>query len=209
MNGHKMQRVQGMPPGDQFARNLRVLLAHTPPGAIHDTKPLLNVLSVCWDEFAGSGDQAMAPYKLHRMEQASWNPPLLTFIIERHGGTVMGSTRAELQRWVVDVKAMTAKCDNVSHRQVSPMQRQLDVKPLAEDVARLIVLLHEDGLDTGFWGVVQLPKGMTKHDIPALYQQWREEDEEQDDDFDDWLCNRHGCKHVDCDFVRITDLDED
>ena len=69
----------------------------------------------------------------------------------------------------------------------------------------MVVLLHEDERDTGFWGVVLLPEGMTKDDIPALYQQWREEDEEQDDDFADWLCERHGCVDVDCDCVRLAD----
>ena len=74
----------------------------------------------------------------------------------------------------------------------------------------MVVLLHEDESGTGFWGVVRVPEGMAKHDIPALYQQWRKEDEEEeddDDDFEDWLCERHGCKHVDCDFVRFADWD--
>ena len=48
--------------------------------------------------------------KLGRMEKVEWQPPYLTFSIERHGATVKGSTRAELQNWQVDT----------SHRSLNP-----------------------------------------------------------------------------------------
>ena len=71
-----------------------------------------------------------------------------------------------------------------------------------------IALLHEGKEGMGFWGVVQLPDGM-KDDIPTLYQRWREKDEEEEDDFADWLCKHHGCKHVACGFARFADWDEE
>jgi hypothetical protein len=45
----------------------------------------------------------MAGYKLSRMKDATWNPPILEFTIERHGGTALGSTRASLQRWEINM----------------------------------------------------------------------------------------------------------
>ena len=66
-------------------------------------------------------------------------PPKLTFRIERHGGTVCGSSRAEMQYWVVDVDAATAMLEKSGRRQLRSMQPRLDVTPLAETVAELIV----------------------------------------------------------------------
>ena len=123
---------------------LRDLLAQTPPGRIDNIRLLLGLLEPCWGKFAGSGDEAMAPHKLRRMEAASWNPPRLVFVVERHGGTAMGSSRAELQRWTLDMEKLTAGCEQVGHRQVLPMQARLDVRPLADEIARLIVSRTDD-----------------------------------------------------------------
>ncbi len=72
----------------------------------------------------------------------------------------------------------------------------------------MIVLLHEGDEGTGFWGAVLLGEQVMKEDIPALYRQWREEDEERKKNFPDWLCERHRCTSVDCDFVRFGDWDD-
>lgn len=51
----------------------------------------------------------MEPYKLiGRMESVTWTPPILTFRIERHSGTVNGSVYAEMQCWDVDCEQMSA-----------------------------------------------------------------------------------------------------
>ena len=82
----------------------------------------------------------MAGHKLiGRMEHVEWNPPVLTFVIERHGGTVLGSTRAELQRWTVDLDRKTATCERAGHRQLSPMAKRVDVGSIADEVANKIV----------------------------------------------------------------------
>ena len=82
----------------------------------------------------------MAGHKLiGRMEHVEWHPPLLTFVIERHGGTVLGSTRAELQRWTVDLDRKTATCERTGHRQLSPMAKRVDVGSIADEVADKIV----------------------------------------------------------------------
>jgi hypothetical protein len=73
------------------------------------------------------------------MEAVAWNPPVLTFRIERHGGTVLGSTRAELQHWHVDLERKTASLVKTGRRQLRPMQPRLNVEPLVEEIVRLIV----------------------------------------------------------------------
>ena len=66
------------------------------PRRIDQPRKLERLLSEVWDDLGGS-DCGMAGHKLiGRMEHVEWNPPVLTFTIERHGGTVLGSTRAEL-----------------------------------------------------------------------------------------------------------------
>jgi hypothetical protein len=64
--------------------------------------------------------------------------PILTFLIERHGGTVLGSTRAELQRWSVDLDRERATDGRIGHRQLSPMERRVDLGPIADEVAHKI-----------------------------------------------------------------------
>ncbi len=79
-----------------------------------------------------------------RMEAVTWNPPLLTFTIERHGAYVLGSTRATLQKWTVDVERRTAVCDDVGYRQLIPRQPRLDVAAIAEEIIDLIVKRSKD-----------------------------------------------------------------
>ena len=87
----------------------------------------------------------MAGHKLiRRMERVEWHRPILTFLIERHGGTVLGSTRAELQPWSVDLDRGTATCERTGHRQLSPMARRVDVGPIADEVAGRIVVGKSD-----------------------------------------------------------------
>jgi len=74
-----------------------------------------------------------------RTERMAWQPPMLTFTIERHGGTVNGSSRAELQHWQVDTAAWTAEIITSGHRQLRPAAKRLDVQPLAEAVANAIL----------------------------------------------------------------------
>ena len=50
-----------------------------------------NPISECWDLFGTSDDSSMEAYKLDgRTEGLSWNPPILSFDIERHGGVAKG-----------------------------------------------------------------------------------------------------------------------
>lgn len=126
---------------DELIQYLRTM----PAGPVRDLEAVDSLLAECWDDLAGSRSGGMAAYKLHRrMEDVYWAPPILSFIIERHGRTVHGSTRAELQRWEINVAQRSAEKVGSSHRQVRGMARRVNVKPIAQEIARLILLGIED-----------------------------------------------------------------
>src|SRR4051794_33633574 len=79
------------------------------PGGLHDTEELERHLADSWAAFEGHDAEDMTPEKLlGRMEQAEWSPPVLTLVIERHGRTCLGSSRADLHRWTINVIERTA-----------------------------------------------------------------------------------------------------
>jgi hypothetical protein len=64
----------------------------------------------------------------------------VTFVIERHGGTVAGSTRAKLHRWTIDLNLAEASCDPSSRfRQLNPRDAQLRTEPLVSEVVEQII----------------------------------------------------------------------
>ncbi len=95
---------------------LRVHLKNLDSGPVQETTQLERLLAKVWDDL--DGDQGgMTGHKLiRRMEHVEWHPPLLTFEIERHGGTVIGSTRADLKRWTVNFDRQKATCERTGHR---------------------------------------------------------------------------------------------
>lgn len=120
-------------------------LASMPNGPITDTVELENHLMRCWYKFYGSRAKRMHRHKLqNRMEDVQWNPPILTFIVERHDKLNVGSTRAERQEWQLHLKLKTAWCETVGYRQVKPRQPFLKVRPIAENIFQLIMDHRED-----------------------------------------------------------------
>jgi len=51
----------------------------------------------------------------------------------------LGSTRATLQRWRLDIEHGVATCDVSGHRQLYPKQSPIDVKPIADGLVNLII----------------------------------------------------------------------
>lgn len=118
---------------------LRASLAQLKPGPVAEDDGIESLLAACWDRFSGSDAEGMNADKLiGRIKQLRWDPPVLNFEIERHGGTVMGSSRAERHAWQIDVVERSASCSVVGHRQLKPMAPRLDVTRLARDVAATI-----------------------------------------------------------------------
>jgi len=114
--------------------HLLTYLKQTPEGEIADTAELEELLAGCWEKFDGDYG-GMEPHKLlGRMENVLWRPPILEFVIERHGGTVMGSSRAELQYWAVDLEHKSVTTYVEGYQQISPRAAPLDVKSIAEEI---------------------------------------------------------------------------
>jgi len=82
--------------------------------------------------------------KVDRAENLEWDPPDLSFDIERHGGMAKGSSRAEVYAWSVNLETLKADCKRCSHRQIRPKGKSLDVKPLAVEIADLIMSGKQD-----------------------------------------------------------------
>jgi len=126
-------------------RDLLDLLGPISSGPVIETSDLESLLATYWSEFVGSEAEGMTGEKLlGRIENVVWNPPVLEFQIERHGGTVMGSTRAEIQAWSLDVERRIARVRSAGVRQLRPKRQSLDVTPLAERIIAAIVMLRDD-----------------------------------------------------------------
>jgi hypothetical protein len=131
----------------RILERLRACLAVRPPGEIvgDEQTTVVNYLIVCWDNLDGSDAGGMMADKLFgRTERLHWALPVLTFTIERHGARMRGSTRAELQKWEVDVERGAAGIVGSSWRQLEPMDARLDIKGLAANVAAWIVEGRQD-----------------------------------------------------------------
>jgi hypothetical protein len=123
---------------------LREYLGRLPSGPVDNPGDLVPLLAEIWHLFTGSDAEAMEPRKLARMERVRWDPPVLEFVVERHGGTARGSSRAALQGWSVDLERMTASCAKVGSRQCRPMQPALKVEPIADELVRLVIAGRQD-----------------------------------------------------------------
>lgn len=114
------------------------------PGPVADVHSLELMLGPVWDTLP-SDDPSMTGNKLlNRMERPIWNPPVLTFRIERHPATVHGSSRAEVQEWTVDLERLTTTVNIVGRRQVSPTQPRFDMKPVAAELCSAIIAGNQD-----------------------------------------------------------------
>ena len=122
--------------------SLQEFLSQLQPGAVQDQdqRTVERLLFEVWPTIEGADSGGMQDYKLlGRTEKMTWTPPNLFYSIERHGGIVLGSTRAELQNWVIDTSSLKADISSGGHRQLDPMAKRLDVKPIADEIAELIV----------------------------------------------------------------------
>lgn len=114
------------------------------PGSDLDREQIEFLLAQAWPSLRGSRAGGMQPHKIRgRTEALCWNPSQLTFEIERHGGTVNGSTRAEMQQWCVDVSAHTAEIVSTRRRQLLAMASRVNVKQPAAIIAEAILKNQE------------------------------------------------------------------
>jgi hypothetical protein len=109
-------------------------------GEIAESGRVTALLAGCWYEFVGAESQRMHAGKLGRMEEVRWEPPVLSFRVERHGAMGVGSTRAELQDWRVDLDRKTARCESKrGYRQALPRAEGVRIEPIARELAESII----------------------------------------------------------------------
>lgn len=119
---------------------LRKFLASVTPGEIAGTADIEELLSAAWEKLEGGNDTTMSGDKIiGRMENVRWDPPQLHFVIERHGGTVMGSVNAELYLWSVDVEKGTAICGLAGERLVGERQKPFAFKVGVDEICTAIM----------------------------------------------------------------------
>lgn len=134
----KTSRTIKMTP-DNSITSLHSFLKELPTGEIQDSDAVCSLLQDCWDLLEGSHDEKTFSTKIQRAEGMSWNPPILSFALERHGGTVNGSSRADLHYWYVDVEQGTASIETGKYRQLRPELPRMDTNVLAKEVAERIL----------------------------------------------------------------------
>jgi hypothetical protein len=127
---------------DQLEK-LSIELTSIPPGKLtgETASRIADMLAQSWDNLEGSTEGGMKGDKLlgGRAENLRWDPPILEFQIERHGGRMLGSTRGELQRWQINITEGTARFAPTGHRQLLAMDARMDVKRLARETAARII----------------------------------------------------------------------
>jgi len=110
-----------------------------------DVEILEKLLMHYWNRFSGSESEGMEGYKLvGRMEYVYCKYPILTFDIERHGDTVLGSKETEIHTWLLDIEFKQATCQKKGCRQVSQISKPLDVALIVEELTNLILNHQED-----------------------------------------------------------------
>lgn len=139
-----MSDSSDMPDRTPAIESIRLHCAVLSPGPVADVPTLERRLAAVWDELSGD-DGGMDADKLpKRMENPIWNPPILTFRIERHGAASLGSSRAEVQEWTVNLERTTTTVKVAGRRQIGPLQPKLDVKSIAADLCSAILTGKQD-----------------------------------------------------------------
>ena len=89
---------------------LRAVLANLPPGPVApEALPSVTKAMIrAWYLLDGHDETGLRAHRLRDMEDPEWEPPCLRFRMERHGKVVLGSTRAEVETWEVNVERGTA-----------------------------------------------------------------------------------------------------
>ncbi len=126
-------------------QNLVQHLTTLPAGPISDEGTVLILLYHAWDDLLISNHGGFNKDKhIDRAVNLTWDPPQLTFDIERHGGFVQGSSRADIQSWSVDIQANSATNTSSRSKQMRPASPRMDMAPI---VARVLASISEHSDD--------------------------------------------------------------
>ena len=123
-------------------KQLQRLLARVTTGHLNDTESsrVEKFLSENWDQLVEDIDGGMQGFKvMGRTEEMEWQPPLLSFNIERHGRPAVGSSRAQVQQWRFNTDQCRAAHHQFGFKQLKPMNPRTDFKSIAKEIAPLIL----------------------------------------------------------------------
>jgi hypothetical protein len=125
--------------------NLRAKLESMPNGSVpsDQQQEVKKLLAEAWELLEGSDQESTDANKLSRAENLRWQSPTLSFLLERHGATIHGSTRAELHHWEVNLEKRQASIVKRGRRQVLAQAARMDVEAIAAAVADSIISLRE------------------------------------------------------------------
>jgi hypothetical protein len=119
---------------------LTAFLNETPEGEVKPPYRLGTLLCRAWGWFKGSDASGMSGEKMRkRLEAVEWHPPVVSFTLVRHGKIFAGSNRADLQRWHVDVEALTARHESAGQRELAPAACKQSPRKTAEEIAKKIL----------------------------------------------------------------------
>lgn len=149
---------------------LRAYLESCGSGAV-PRRDVLHLLMEAWPHLGAEQEQSTWGSKLGRVENLVWAPPVLSFDLERHGATVLGSTRAEVHSWEVNVADGSAAIVSVRRRQVKKQAARLDVGALVEEIEVAIDRGEDDERLSWSGDVVKVNIGRV---IPATNKQTTE-----------------------------------
>ena len=107
--------------------------------SVDERKILINLLSKSWDELQGSSAEKTTFDKLFRAENLRVDYPMIYFELERHGGLVNGSTRADIHRWEINLEQSKAILRSRTYRQVSSLDKRYNATEAARMVSKNII----------------------------------------------------------------------
>jgi hypothetical protein len=126
--------------------DLRQCLGNLSPGKIIPGQPeshrIMEAVRDAWSFLEGADIEKTYAHKLSRAEEVIWEPPCLTFRLERHGALVLGSGRAEMHCWTINMEELTASMVPCGYRHPYPNDRSMTQKgmtAIAEEIGNQIV----------------------------------------------------------------------
>jgi hypothetical protein len=121
-------------------RRLREILAGIPPGPVPaaEVRLIETLLSECWPDPGPEAGALLNAWKIPgRTEKLVWDPPILTFRIERHYGWQVGFEHSQVQQWSLDLSdgSPGGGSDPIAYREVETgkMWKWPDFGPWEED----------------------------------------------------------------------------
>lgn len=141
------------------------LLNRMQTSALDGDPDLIAMVAESWDGFAlqGYDDGGMTANKLYRVCDLSWDPPHLSFRIERHGGAVAGNSKiGEIQAWSLDLDKNTKSWSPGGYRLLRPREPRVDAGSLAKEICEKIVSRHPHR------ALKYLPAGEVKVSTPQI-----------------------------------------